>query len=279
MNAYIALLRPHQWLKNLLLLFPPFLAGSLFQQNHWSIALMAFASFCLVSSATYIVNDARDRDADRQHPRKSRRPLASGEISVGAAISVALGFLIAAGTLALCLPGMFVVWLLAYLGLTLAYTFCFKDHPIFDVFAIASVFVFRLFAGGAAFAVEVSDWLFLSVLLLALFLSCGKRLAEKQLLGSNSVGHRKALDGYPPGVLEGLMYMSGASVLVTYTLYVIAKHQLVYSVPLCCFGLFRYVLLIKRGGSGDPTDSLTGDPVLFLVSLVWMLMVGAVVYF
>jgi decaprenyl-phosphate phosphoribosyltransferase len=181
--------------------------------------------------------------------------------------------------LSLKLPVAFLGWLLAYLGLSFAYSVFLKNLPIFDVFCIASGFVFRLFAGGAAFSVDVSDWLFLSVLLLAIFLSAGKRLSEKLMLGELSGEHRKSLAAYPDGVLDGFMFMSGAAVLVTYTMYVITMHRLVFTVPLCCFGLFRYALLVKGGESGDPTDALVKDPVLFMVGLSWALMVGFSTYF
>lgn len=275
---FFKLLRPHQWFKNLILFFPPFLGGVLFNERLWRAGVEPFLVFCMVSSATYIVNDIRDCERDRLHPQKCRRPLASGVLGVPVAVA-AVGLLLAvAGGLTLRQPPLFAIWLLAYLLLSLAYSFGLKDWPVFDVFCIASGFVFRLFAGGAVFGVRISDWLFLSVLLLALFLGCGKRLAEQKLLGVESASHRKALDGYPPGALAGMMEISGAAVLVTYTLYVIAMHRLVYTVPLCCFGLFRYILLVKRGQSGDPTDSLLKDPVLFLVGLIWIVIVGVGTY-
>ena len=179
------------------------------------------------------------------------------------------------GLIMVSLP-LLVGWLQPYLG---HYFTFLKNLPVFDVFCIASGFVFRLFAGGAAFGVDVSDWLFLSVLLLAIFLSSGKRLSEKMMLGTLSGVHRKALKEYPAGALEGFMYVSGSAVLVTYTMYAITMHRLVFTVPLCCFGLFRYVLIVKRGESGDPTDSLIKDPVMFMVGLLWVLHVGLATYF
>ena len=280
MNPWVVLklLRPHQWLKNLLLFFPPFLGGSLFLPGVWQKGLAPFVAFCLASSATYIFNDLRDCESDRVHPRKQHRPLASGAVPPSAAVALAVGMLAVSLLLGWTISLPFIGWLLAYLGLSFAYSFALKDQPVFDIFCIASGFVFRVFAGGAAFDVKVSDWLFLTVLLLAIFLSCGKRLSEKQLLGEASADHRKVLEGYPAGTLEGFMFISGAAVLVTYTLYVITNHRLVYTVPLCCFGLFRYILIIKRGESGDPTDTLLKDPVMFLVGLMWMVMVGSAIY-
>ncbi|MGK2905859.1 MAG: decaprenyl-phosphate phosphoribosyltransferase [Desulfuromonadales bacterium] len=272
-KALLVMLRPHQWLKNLMLLFPPLLGGVLFAPGVLQKGLLPFAIFCLASSSTYIFNDLKDAEQDRQHPRKQHRPIASRTVSTAQAILLGCVLCIAAILLSLQLPTTFMVWLLAYLGLSIAYSIVLKDQPVFDIFCIASGFVFRLFAGGAAFGIVISDWLFLSVLFLAIFLSAGKRLAEKISLGTTAGDHRKSLAVYTVNTLESFMCISGAAVLVTYTLYVITKHKLVFTVPLCCFGLFRYMMLIKSGGSGDPTESLLKDPMLFLVGLVWVVMV------
>ena len=276
---YLYLLRPHQWLKNLMLFFPPFLGGVLLMPGVLAKGLLPFAVFCLASSSLYIFNDILDREQDRIHPRKQHRPLASGNVTVVRAAVLGIVLVLLSFALAIKLPIAFWGWLIAYLGLSLAYTTVLKDQPVFDIFCIASGFVFRLFAGGAAFGVVVSDWLFLCVLLLALFLSSGKRLAEKKALGVASGDHRRSLAAYPDGALEGFIFMTGSAVLVTYTMYVITTQRLVFTVPLCCFGLFRYVMLVKGGGSGDPTDSLVKDPVLFAVGLIWALMVGVATYF
>lgn len=277
-KALLLLLRPHQWLKNLMLFFPPFLGGVLFDPGVLQKGLLPFVVFCLASSASYVFNDIRDSDSDRIHPRKQQRPIASGKIKLYQASVICICLFIISLCLSLLLPITFAAFLIAYLALSCAYSLGLKDQPVFDIFCIASGFVFRLFAGGVAFGVYVSDWLFLSVLLLALFLSSGKRLAEKKTLGDSSGEHRKALIAYPEGTLDGFMVMSGAAVLVTYTLYVITKHKLVFTVPLCCFGLFRYMMLVKRGASGDPTDSLIKDPVMFMVGLMWVATVGLGIY-
>jgi decaprenyl-phosphate phosphoribosyltransferase len=278
LKALVVLLRPHQWLKNLMLFFPPFLDGVLFNPGVLQKGLLPFGAFCLASSATYIFNDIRDAEQDLIHPRKQHRPIASGAVTVPQSIIIGLCLLVGSILLSIQQPFIFWSWLLAYFALSFTYSTVLKNLPVFDVFCIASGFVFRLFAGGAAFGVEVSDWLFLSVLLLAIFLSSGKRLSEKMMLGTLSGVHRKALKEYPDGALEGFMYISGSAVLVTYTMYAITMHRLVFTVPLCCFGLFRYLLLVKRGDSGDPTDSLVKDPVLFFVGLAWVAMVGIGTY-
>jgi len=278
-NPTIRLLRPHQWLKNLMLFFPLLLSGQWMVKGSWGDGFLAFASFSLASSATYILNDLADRERDRAHPRKKNRPIASGLISPSAARIYAFLLLAASFFPAAVLPRGYWLWFAAYLLLSVAYSFFLKNQPVFDIFCIASGFVFRLFAGGAVFGVQVSDWLFLTVLLLALYLSAGKRLAEQNALGQSASAHRAALRHYPPGSLDIFMAISGAAVLVTYTMYVIAKHKLVFTVPLCCFGLFRYFLTVKQEGSrGDPTETLLKDPVMFLVGLAWALVVAGSIY-
>jgi decaprenyl-phosphate phosphoribosyltransferase len=279
MGNWFKLLRPRHWLKNLILFFPPFLGGVMFDQGMLIKGLWPLIAFCLASSAVYVFNDIIDRENDILHPEKRQRPIASGAVSPVRAIALAIALLLISLLVSLQLPTQFLYWLVAYLGLSFAYSLFLKNQPVFDIFCIALGFVFRMFAGGAAFGVEVSDWLFLSVLLLAIFLSAGKRLSEKLMLGELSGEHRKSLAAYPDGVLDGFMFMSGAAVLVTYTMYVITMHRLVFTVPLCCFGLFRYALLVKGGESGDPTDSLVKDPVMFVVGLSWAVMVGFSTYF
>lgn len=278
-KALVMLLRPHQWLKNLILFFPPFLGGKLTTigasgQVLWQAPL----AFCLASSAAYIINDLYDIEADRNHPQKCKRPIAAGHVTRTIAVMLAFCCLAGALVLGFVVGGLFTVLLLIYLGISLCYSAGLKHLPIIDIFCIASGFVVRLFAGGIAFNVVISDWLFLSVFLLALFLSAGKRLGETEELGGCGGDHRKVLKEYPAGALELFMAISASTVLVTYTMYVVSKHRLVYTVPLCCFGLFRYMLNVKRGASGDPTDALLKDPVLFAVGGVWAIMVGFVVY-
>jgi 4-hydroxybenzoate polyprenyltransferase len=274
------ILRPVQWLKNLMLFFPPFLGGNLLHQGFFAAGLLPVAAFCLASSATYILNDIADRDHDRAHPTKKLRPLPSGDITVGNALLLATVLLVAAVLLAFSISAKFLLFLLAYLLVSAAYSFSLKVYPIIDLFCISSGFLLRLLAGGEAFGVVVSEWLFLSVFLLALFLSTGKRLSEKNTLGEQAGNHRKALSGYPEGFLNGILFMTGSAVLVTYTMYVVSRHKaiLLYTVPLCCFGLLRYLLRVLSGKGGDPTESLTKDVPLFVTGLLWAFMVGWGIY-
>ena len=273
-----SLLRPQQWLKNLMLFFPPFLGGTLLSVEILKRGLIPFAAFCCASSSVYLFNDIIDIPQDRAHPVKKLRPLPSGEVPVAAAGGLSGLLLLVAVSLGCLVTRSFLLLLLAYLAVSWSYTLWFRRYPLFDIFCIASGFIFRLLAGGETFGIAVSAWLFLSVFLLALFLSTGKRLSEKNALGRHAGAHRMSLDTYPDGFLDGTMYLTGGAVLVTYTLYVIEHHRLVYTVPLCCFGLLRYILRVKSGGEGDPTTSLLRDPVLFLVGAAWAAATGWGIY-
>lgn len=280
MLPYIRLLRPLQWLKNLMLLFPPFLGGTLLQDDFISRSIFPLVAFCLASSATYVVNDLADCDADREHPVKKHRPLPSGDASSRVALMLAVLFLSTALFLAASVSGTFFGLLLGYLAVSFLYSIYFKNYAIIDLFCIASGFIIRLLAGGAAFGVTISEWLFLTVFLLALFLSTGKRNGEQRSLGMQAGQHRKALLEYPAGFLDGLLFMTGSAVLVTYTMYVISRQSplLLYSVPLCCFGLLRYIMRVQSGNGGDPTESLTRDLPLFIVGISWAILVGLGIY-
>ncbi|GFO66739.1 decaprenyl-phosphate phosphoribosyltransferase [Geomonas limicola] len=274
MKNYLRLLRPHQWLKNLMLFFPPFLGGVLLNPGVVYKGILPLVSFSLGSSATYILNDVLDRQRDVRHPRKKFRPIASGRVPVWAALLLGAVCLVVALVAALKISPLFLQVLAAYLVITSCYSLKLKELPVVDLFCIAAGFLLRLEAGGVAFGIEISEWLFLSVFLLAIFLATGKRLGEKQSLGEEAGGHRKSLLHYPEGFLQGAMYMTGGAVLVTYTQYVIARHVLVYTVPLCCFGLLRLILRVQSGQGGDPTESLLTDVPLFVVGVLWAAMTG-----
>jgi decaprenyl-phosphate phosphoribosyltransferase len=278
--ACLKMLRPHQWLKNLMLFFPPFLGGIFFSVTLTPLVLLSFTAFCMASSATYILNDLFDRENDRHHPDKCSRPIASGHVSATSALLFVAVLLMCSVVIAWQISSVFVLLLSAYVVVSLAYSAKLKDIVLVDIFCISAGFLLRLQAGGAVFNVVISEWLFLSVFLLSVFLSTGKRSAEKQRLGDVAHQHRKALVAYPKGFLEGSMYMTGSAVLVTYTMYVLSRHSplLLYSVPLCCFGLLRYILRVQSGKGGDPTESLTRDVPLLLVGLAWVLLVGWGIY-
>ncbi|PLY03568.1 MAG: decaprenyl-phosphate phosphoribosyltransferase [Desulfuromonas sp.] len=277
-NAYYRILRPHQWLKNLLLLFPPFLGGTLTGVTALPI-LLALGSFSAAASMVYVLNDLTDIESDRNHPRKKFRPLASGELSGKAAVILALLLGLVAFACATQLSIKFVIIIISYIVVSLAYSWRLKNIPLVELFCVVSGFLLRLMAGGEAFGVTVSDWLFLSVFLLALFLVSGKRLSElRHEGGESSYRIRPVLADYPQGFLEGAMLVSGAAVLVTYTLYVIGHQRSIWVIPICCFGLLAFFRRVLSGRGGDPTHALLRDPMLFLSGLSWVVFVAWEIY-
>lgn len=261
-----------------MLVFPPFLGGVILQQGLVARMLIPVSSFCFASSAAYIFNDIMDSTNDANHPSKRHRPIPAGLVSKNEAVLFLLVLLVTAVYLASHVSSLFVVLLFTYLVTSVAYSAKLKELPLVDIFCIAAGFLLRLQAGGEASGVIISEWLFLSVFLLSLFLSSGKRLCEQNSMGVSAALHRKSLLNYPDGFLEGTLYLTAAAALVTYAMYVISRHALVYTVPLCTFGLLRYIYRVKTGLGGDPTESLIKDVPLFVVSLIWVIMVGLNIY-
>lgn len=276
--SYIKILRPSQWLKNLMLFFPPFLGGVFFRPGVMEKGVIPFAAFSLAASSAYVFNDICDRHNDSHHPGKKNRPLPSGAISLPQACLLCALLLGSALWFGAAVSGIFLLLLVAYLVISAVYSLKLKEIPVVDLFCVSSGFLLRLQGGGEAFGIAISEWLFLSVFLLALFLSTGKRLGEMSSLGAGAGAHRKSLLAYPDGYLDGILSLSGSAVLVTYTMYVITRHALVYTVILCCFGLLRFIFRVKAGLGGDPTDSLLKDAPLLVVSLLWAFMVSWIVY-
>ncbi|MDG5469508.1 decaprenyl-phosphate phosphoribosyltransferase [Deltaproteobacteria bacterium IMCC39524] len=276
--SMVKILRLHQWLKNLMLFFPPFLGGALMQPGMALRGIVPFLAFSLASSATYIFNDLRDQERDRQHPTKCRRPLASGALSKTQAVVLMVILLFGSGLLGSQISSRFLVYVGLYLFFSGFYSWTLKDWPIVDVFCVSLGFVLRLYAGGEAFGVYITDWLFLTVFLLSLFLSLGKRQSEKINLGEKAGHHRRTLEVYPDGFLENAMFLCGGSVIVTYSVYALSRPYMVYTVPLCMFGLLRYLFRVKSGKSGDPTNALLKDLPLLVVGFLWVVLVFWSIY-
>lgn len=276
---WLALLRPTQWIKNLMIFFPPFLSGSIFTSlSYTASGFFAFISFCCISSSLYVFNDILDIASDTQHPVKKFRPLASGVVhknnaAVMVLILFVLGLAFSFMTVRSLLP-----YLLLYSAITILYSLWLKHIPVVDLFCISCGFLVRLQAGGSVFNVKISIWLYLCVFFLSLCLSAGKRLAEQRLLGSSADSHRASLRGYPYGTLDSILLVTSATVLVAYSMYTVSHPQLMYSVPLCTFGLFRYILRVKSGSSGDPTESLIKDIPLLFTSILWAVFVAWSIY-
>ena len=240
--------------------------------------LPAFVVFSAAASCTYIINDIKDVEVDKKHKKKKYRVIANGSVSTGEALIIALFLLVFSLSISFLISPFFWIYLLSYLFISFSYTMFFKNIAIADVFFVSAGFVVRVLAGGEAFHVPISDWLFLTVFLVSLFLANGKRMGEMLELGEGATDHRRSLAAYSISFIEGSLWFSASAALVTYSLYTIEqKSGLFYTVPLASFGLLRYIYLVKKG-KGDPTDVLLSDKQVMAVGLIWVLFIAVVVY-
>ncbi len=287
LSALVRSMRPRQYTKNVLVFAALIFARKVGDPAAVWLAVGAFALFCLISSAVYLINDVVDAEEDRKHPDKCKRPIAAGELSVAAALGAAGVFAVAG------LAGSYYVNLglgstaAAYLGLMLLYQFIFKHRVIFDVFAIAFGFVLRAVAGAEALQVEISPWLLVCTLLLALFLGLSKRRGEIVLLAEGAAGHRRTLEKYSLNLLDQMIAVMTASTLMSYCLYTISERtvrelgsaRLMYTIPFVIYGIFRYLYLVHEHGEGGHPDRtlLTDLPLLVTVAL-YVIAAGLIIY-
>lgn len=275
--AAVKQLRPKQWTKNAFV-FPALLfSGRFLDIAHVGWALLAFITFSLLASAGYILNDYLDREADRRHPKKKFRPIASGALSVPAAMALLVATFTGGAAIGWYVSPMFLAVALCYLATTLLYSFVFKHRVILDVMFLASGFVWRVVGGAVAIGVSVSDWLFLCTAFLALFLGFNKRRGELLKLGAGQ-GTRKNLEHYSPQMLEQFQGVVTGGVITCYSLYCVLgpTRWMILTLPFVLYGIFRYIYLVDRHGEGDaPDETLLRDwPTLLTVLLYGLLCVA-----
>jgi 4-hydroxybenzoate polyprenyltransferase len=265
--AAVAALRPKQWAKQVLLLPAIIFSDGFRDLDEWRVLAMAVLSFSLLSSTGYVFNDWRDIEADRKHPKKRFRPLASGELPERAALGVmALAFVAALGLAWLVSPSFFVVSLL-YFATTLSYSSYFKHFVILDVMFLAACYLWRAVAGAVAIDVAISPWLLLCTAFLALFLGFNKRRGEILLLEGQG-GTRKSLDEYSPTMLSEFQAITTSGTIISYALYTVLGSPtpwLLITLPFVLYGIFRYIYLLDQKGEGAaPDETLLRDrPILF----------------
>ena len=284
-TGVLASARPKQWPKNLILFGPLVFAYKLFAPELALRALLAFVAFCLVSSATYILNDLLDVENDRLHPDKCQRPIACGQVAPAAALAAAAGFAAAGLGLALVVNLETAAAAAGYLALMAGYSIAIKHLVILDVFAIAAGFILRAVAGALAIHVIISPWLYVCTLLLALFLGFSKRYNELLTLQDAAPEHRRSLADYTPAMLEQLTSILVASTIMAYSLYtfsaenVPANHSLMLTIPFVLYGIFRYYYLVHRKNlGGAPELVLLRDLPLLLDVALWSAVSVAVLY-
>ena len=276
--SFVRALRPRQWIKNSVIFAALVFSHGLTDPNHLLRSLCAFALFCAVSSAVYLLNDILDLENDRAHPTKSKRPIATGDLPVG--LAGASAATLAAGSLALSwiLSPPFAAMAFTYLAMNVLYSIWFKRVVIVDVMIISSGFVIRAVAGGLVIGVEVSAWLILCTIFLSLFLGLTKRRQELAQLEAQAVIHRAILREYSIAFLDQMISIVTAATLVAYFLYTLAPETrtrlgtpyLPLTIPFVLYGIFRYLYLVHQRNMGEnPTGALYADRPLLYDVMLW----------
>jgi 4-hydroxybenzoate polyprenyltransferase len=286
-KALIKTMRPRQWTKNAFIFAALVFDGQLLNPNSFLRTLAGFALFCLISSTVYIFNDIADVEADRQHPEKKKRPIASGELPVNVAFSAGIFLIFFTLILGYLLEPAFALVIGLYFLIFMAYTKWLKHIPILDVLVIASGFVLRVIAGVTLINVErFSPWLYVVMSLLSLFLGFGKRRAELSLLAQGAGSHRKVFEGYTIPLLDQYIMIVSGTTIVAYSLYTFSapnvpeNHSMMLTIPFVVYTIFRYLYLIHiEELGGAPEDILLTDRPFQVALALWALTVLVVFYF
>jgi 4-hydroxybenzoate polyprenyltransferase len=284
-KALLNTLRPKQWAKNVFIFTALIFDRKLLDLGAFSRTLAGAGVFSLIASAVYIFNDIADLEADRQHPTKKDRPIASGRISEQAAWGLGIALLAISLPLAYLLSPQFLLICLIYFTLNLLYSSKLKHIPLIDVLVLASFYLLRVISGTALIEVKrFSPWLYVVTSLFALFIGLGKRRAELVLQLNNSGSIRPVLDGYSIGLLDQLINIVSGTTIVAYSLYTFSapnlpeNHSMMLTIPFVVYGIFRYLYLIQIGQGGAPEDIALLDRPLQAAILLWSACVLLVFY-
>ncbi len=286
LKGLLKTMRPKQWPKNVFIFAALIFDKKLLSPLWFGRAIAAFALFCLISSAVYIINDLVDIEKDRSHPTKRNRPLPSGQLSQGVAIVAAIIFIIAGLGLSFLLNWRFGLIVAIYLLLMILYSFKLKNVVIIDVLTIAAGFVLRVAGGVVIITVErFSPWLYVCMTLLALFMAIGKRRHELTLLAGDAANHRAILEEYNLDFLDDMIGLVTSTTVIAYSLYTFsapnlpANHTMMLTIPFVLYGLFRYLYLVRvKGLGGAPEELLLKDLPLLTSVLLFGLSAVAVLY-
>ena len=284
-RGVVKTMRPRQWVKNVLVFAAPFVGGDLLAPGIVPDLLIAFAAFSLAASGIYLVNDANDVAADRAHPTKRFRPIAAGVVPPRLAIAVAVVLLLAAVAVSLLASPQLVIVLAVYIVVQLSYCFWLKHQAVLDICIVASGFLLRAIAGGAATGIPLSQWFLLVAGFGSLFMVAGKRYAEMMLAERTGARIRKSLESYTPSYLRFVWALSATVLITTYCLWAfdigVEQHNTVWSVisivPFVV-AVLRYAVDVDSGNGGEPEEIALGDRVLQVLALVWVGMLTLAVY-
>ena len=283
--SLVASLRPRQWLKNVLVFAAPLAAGSLLEPAVLVPSLVAFVAFCLISSATYLINDVRDIEADQAHPVKRNRPIAAGQLPVVVAVGAAAILAVVALALALAVNLALFATVLAYAIFTLGYTLVFKHEPVIELALLAVGFLLRAIAGGVAAELPISRWFLIVAGFGSLFMAAGKRFSELQRTisenGDASNAARRSLSGYTTGYLRFVWGLAAAVTVTAYCLWAFEVGLAESSFPFAEWSVLPFVLAILRyavdvdsGEAEAPEEVVLHDPVLLVLGVAWLALFG-----
>lgn len=286
--TYVKLLRIPQWIKNVFLFVPLIFSKHLFHYDYFVTTVLGFFAFCLLSSIVYIINDITDIEADRKHPVKKNRPIASGRFSIKKASLITLLLLLLNVLLLSLLNWQFAVMSLLYFLINISYSLSLKHIVLLDIFSIAAGFMLRVGAGAFVISVEISSWLILTTMFISLFLAVMKRRSELELFYSENVNStRKVLEFYSIGFIDQMATVAAAGVIICYALYTVSPRtvtifnteNLIYTTPFVVFGIFRYMYLVITDKKGEYTTEimLTDIPMITNI-LLYGLFVVMIVY-
>ncbi|MDO3411177.1 decaprenyl-phosphate phosphoribosyltransferase [Saccharibacillus sp. CPCC 101409] len=271
-GGLLLLLRPKQWTKNLLLFAALLFSYEKISPRTAGETLLGFLIFCLVAGCVYILNDVADRERDRAHPVKCRRPIASGRVGAGQAAAFGGILLLLSLTASFWLNPLFGALCVIYFAINTAYSFALKHVVILDVMTVAAGFVLRAIAGGVLIDVPFTPWFLLCTLLLSLFLAIGKRRHELVLLRQDTGSHRKVLDRYSIVLLDQMNTIVTTGAIISYSLFTFTSGRsihLMWTIPLVVYGMFRYLYLIHIENKGGSPDKVLFEdkPILMTVAL------------
>lgn len=280
LRLFIALLRPKQWTKNLLLFAAPLFSIRQVSGEELLYSLLGFLLFCFVSGAVYVLNDYMDREADRLHETKRHRPLASGRLDPNAALAGGALLLIGSLAAAIWAKPLFALILFVYFALNIGYSLYLKHLVILDIMIIAAGFVLRALAGGVMIGVSFTPWFLLCTMLLSLFLAIGKRRHELSMPVKEGEAHRKVLGSYSIALLDQLNGIVTTSAIICYSLFTFTSGRtihLMWTIPLVLYGIFRYLYLIHiEGKGGAPDRILLEDKPIMAVVILYGVSVAAI---
>lgn len=285
--AYIQLIRPKDWAKNLFLFIPLFFSGNFFNWSIYPTLILGAIAFSFVASSIYIINDYRDVEDDRKHPEKSKRPLASGAVSKSAAVGICLLLLLSGFGIAYFVRDKFLFVLGIYFLLNIGYSFGLKNIPILDVFIIAIGFVLRVKAGAVLAFIGLSEWLSIMIFLLALFMALGKRRDDVLLKLKSGTDMRKAVKGYNLDFLNIVLSLICSVIIVAYFMYTMSPeaikrtgtYRLYYTCIFVLAGIMRYLQIIYiNAESGSPTKILYKDRFIQISILLWIISFYIILY-